>query len=111
MNQHYPTTYIQDAFQVQQDAAKSILETHAKAYIANNPKVTQMFNRFALELIQAGRRHLGAKMIFERMRYETALKDDTEFKLNNNFVAYLARNFMKIYPQYEGYFETREKKS
>lgn len=32
----------------------------------------------------------------------------TEYKINNNHTPYFARHFMYEYPQYKGFFETRD---
>jgi len=77
------------------------------------PSVYVFFERFALQLILAGRKKIGAKMIAERVRWEcyTGSKDDREFKLNNNYIAYYARLFTENHPEYQSYFEFRPLKT
>lgn len=74
------------------------------------PQVYLLFEKFALQLIQAGKVKLGSKMIMERIRWEisTSAKDDEGFKINNNYTAYYSREFVKKHPQYRDYFEFRE---
>lgn len=77
---------------------------------ADNPEIYEYFKRFAFEKINAGARKLGAKSVWERIRWETANaidKKGREYRLNNNFTAAYARKFMRDFPQHEGIFETR----
>lgn len=76
-------------------------------FLTENPHVFALFERFALEAIAAGAR-LGSKAIVERMRWETAVvtRGDT-FKLNNNWTAALAREFVERHPEHDGFFELR----
>lgn len=79
-------------------------------YDRQNPQVYAMFKRFAFEAIRAGRTRMGAKMIAERIRWETVVSGNDGFKINNNIVAGLARRFAQDYPQYADRFETRKSK-
>lgn len=76
-----------------------------------HPEVWDLFARFALELLRSGRKRIGAGAIWERIRWETMVNPDyadrKEFKLNNNFRAFYARRFERMYPGYEGCFEKR----
>lgn len=81
------------------------LDFHTK-----NPQVYLLFERFALQLINAGKDKLGSKMIMERIRWEITTggaKDKDGFKINNNYTAYYSREFIKKHPQYRDYFEFR----
>lgn len=81
-------------------------------YHQRNPQVWQMFRRFTLEAIGAGRNRIGAKMIAERIRWETFVGDRSgDFRINNNFPAYYARKFMAEYPEHKGVFQTRASKA
>jgi len=73
------------------------------------PQVYLLFEKFALQLIHAGKKKLGAKMILERIRWEiaTGSKDEEGFKINNNYTAYYSRWFIRNHPQYAEYFEFR----
>lgn len=93
-------------FSFDQKNAKSFLEYHAA-----NPDVYRMFRQFALQLLNAGRKHIGAKMIAERIRFESQIKGDDGFKINNSYVAYFARMFERDFPRFEGVFEFRRSKA
>jgi hypothetical protein len=75
---------------------------------AENPKVYELFSKFALQAIAAGRTRFGARMIWNRIRWYTAVEtSDPDFKLNDHHSPYYARMFMRDHPRYEGFFETR----
>ena len=73
-----------------------------------NPAVWKAFESTALEAINAGFKRWGAKGIAEIVRWRLSLETKSDFKLNNNFVAYYARVFALKYPQHADFFEFRE---
>jgi hypothetical protein len=77
-----------------------------------HPYIWEMFERFTLERIQRGFQHYSARGVWHRIRWETAapsaLEDEQPFKLPNNHTPFYARAFMAKYPQYAGFFRTRE---
>lgn len=78
-----------------------------KDYHQDNPRVFDMFRRFALEAIESGRERLGARVIWERMRWFSMIETDDEFKLNDHYIAYYARMFVYFYPEHRGFFTFR----
>jgi hypothetical protein len=81
-----------------------------KHFHADNPHVWPLFVRFAFEAIKAGRQRFSARTIIHRIRWFTSVETttaDEDFKINNNWSPYYARVFMRIYPEHEGFFETR----
>jgi hypothetical protein len=76
-------------------------------YHRQNPHVYEQFKRFAYELKKAGRSHFGAKAIAERIRFETAIKGNDDFKLNNNYVACMARLMVFEDPTFSDFFQLR----
>lgn len=83
------------------------------AFHAANPHVYAAFERFARQAIAAGRKKLGAGLIYERMRwyYSIETTGTDEYKLNNTYRADYARMFEEKNPQYKGFFSTRERKT
>ena len=81
-----------------------------EVYAAENPKVYPLFEKFTLEAIGSGRMHLGAKMIWERMRWyaDVETRGNDGYKLNNNYTAFYARKFMELHPEYQGFFSCRD---
>ena len=71
------------------------------------PEIYALFERFALQAIDAGRARIGARMIAERMRWETSLRMDADIKINNNAVPALAREFVRRHPEHAGVFSFR----
>lgn len=94
-----------DLFQSQETNRIRFLTFHLK-----HPRVYTLYDRFAKELISQGHKKLGSKMIIERIRWEywTGSHDEYNFKINNDFTAWYAREFIKHNPQYAEYFELRE---
>ncbi len=74
-----------------------------------NMHVYELFKHFSFEVIKIGHKNFSSKAIFERIRWETAIKTtDEQFKLQNNFTPYYARLFMTHFPEHDGFFRTRE---
>jgi len=80
-------------------------------YDKEHPEIWNLFVKITFKLIRRGKKHYGAKAVFEIIRYHRVIQyNDSEFKANNSYTAYYARKFMKMYPQYDGFFETRKAK-
>ena len=96
------------------DSVTDRLRQQAIAFHRENPLVWRLFERFALEAARSGHT-VGAKAIWERLRWETRVNPDYrrkgDFKLNNSHTAYYARAFLRRYPEHAGLFETRERKA
>lgn len=75
-----------------------------------HPEFAVAFNKYAYELINAGREYGSAYLICERIRWDTMLSgaDVDGFKINNNHRPYYARQWMMRNPHNEGFFRTRE---
>jgi hypothetical protein len=76
------------------------------------PQVFAMFERFALQALGNGSRKIGARMVWERMRWETRVATDLPgepWKLNDHHVPFAARLFMERHPAFAGCFETRDR--
>ena len=78
-----------------------------------HPEVWELFVHFTQTMIRKGYPNYSVNAIFERIRWEKDEGGDgvNQFKLNNNYRAFYARRFMRMYPQYDGFFRTRELKS
>ena len=82
-----------------------------REYHKQNPHVYGAFCRAALSLIAAGRDHYGAKAIFEKIRFDSIISGNDEFKINNNYVSRYSRMFERQHPEHAGFFRKRELKS
>ena len=79
-----------------------------------HPEIYDLFVRFTKERIAIGFQNYSVNAVFERIRWEcdsVGGNDQATFKLNNNYRAFYARRFMKMYPQFEGFFRTRKQTS
>lgn len=73
-----------------------------------NPQFWPMFVEASIALANAGRRRIGAKLVFEHLRYSSLLQTKGDvFRVNNNYSAIYARRFMLEYPEHGELFETR----
>ena len=98
--------------------AQASTEQKVKRFVAfhkANPRVYDLFKRFAYEAMSAGHRHMSADAIIHRVRWETDVVtrgagaiDGSSFKINNNHVAYYARMFAVEHPQQSDFFRFRE---
>lgn len=86
------------------------LEARFWRYHADNPQVYALFDKFTRYAIKHGRTRLSAKMLFERIRWETtfAAQGGDGFKINNNMSAYYARLWIRNNPRHSDFFATRE---
>lgn len=83
------------------------LAVKAERYINENRKVYQMFCHFTWEAVMAGKTRIGARMVWERMRWESEVRGNDDYKLNNNYVPFFARRFQSDYPEAGTIFNTR----
>lgn len=75
---------------------------------AENPKVYRLFDHFTRQLIKRGYQNGSANLVFERIRWETALAYEGQpVKLNNNYRALYARMWEKDNPEHAGFFRKR----
>ena len=81
-----------------------------ETYVRENPAVWEAFKKFTIQAAASGRKHLSARLVVERMRWESMISEkDREFKINNNIAPKLARKFMSEFPGMDGFFATRSK--
>lgn len=88
------------------------LRAAAEAWLSANPRVYDLFVRFALEAAAAGK-PFGAKLLAERVRWEVmvASRDAAGFKVNNNHVAYVARRLVRDHPHLRQWLRFRQTRS
>jgi hypothetical protein len=80
-------------------------------YHRDNPHLYDAFKRYSYELKRAGRSHFGAKAIMERIRYESALAGNDEYKINNSYASCYARVLAWEDPVFSGFFEMRTRRA
>ena len=75
-------------------------------YDADHPDIWEMFKKFSLQ-IAAKRQYFSAKCVFHRVRWETAIGNTGDFKIDDGWISHYARKFAKEYPEHENLFEFR----
>ncbi len=85
------------------------IQANFEKFHAENPRVYQLFCRFTQQMRDSGCEHGGAKMIAERIRWETGVvtTSNPPVKLNNNYTSRYARMWMRDY-RVPDFFRTRE---
>lgn len=76
-----------------------------------NPRVWELFKRFSMDLILAGRPHHSADSVIHRIRWETAICTTdaaSEFKINDHYSSLYARLFHLAFPDYGNFFRVRK---
>lgn len=71
--------------------------------------ICDTFEELTLQVYERGFDKYSSRAILHRMRWHYQIeRGDIHFKINNNYSARLARWFMTVYPQLNGFFEIRE---
>jgi hypothetical protein len=88
----------------------SDLEIEFEKFDRANPQIWKLFERFCADVIESGRRKLGARVIIERIRWEVYIvtKSEDDFKINDHHTPYYSRKWLKTHPDHPGFFETRK---
>ena len=81
-----------------------------EAFKKANPWVMPTLTKMCYQLMHRGYTHYGIAALIEVLRYEHAITNDpsSEFKFNNNYRAFMAREIMQNNPMLEGFFSTRK---
>jgi len=74
-----------------------------------NPHIYRLFEEFAMRAIRYGTKKLSAWLVVNRIRWEVSVETQgDDFKIPNDYIALYSRFFMKLHPEHEGFFTTRE---
>ena len=76
-------------------------------YHAENPQIYNKFKSLAKMLISRNYKRIGAKQIFEYIRFQTMISGNDGWKLNNSYSSDYARLFEEEHPYWVGYFQKR----
>jgi len=101
------------------DALALAMENHHEfrddfiAWLNANFPIFEYFERAAQHIFNTGRNHYSARTIVEVMRHRTALREigDGSWKLNNDRTPDMARLYILLHPEQEGFFELRGRKA
>jgi len=75
-------------------------------YDAQHSDIWEMFKKFSLQ-VAARKKHFSAKCVFHRVRWETAIGDSGDFKIDDGWISHYARKFANEFPEHEDLFEFR----
>lgn len=81
-------------------------------HLADNWHVYEAFAREADKVWARGQRHYSARTVIEVLRHESALRESgSEWKLNDWWTKDLARLWICMHPERDGFFEFRNGQS
>jgi hypothetical protein len=86
------------------------IEDRFKAWDAANPDFYHLFCKFANDLLATGRTQIGARVIVERIRWESMFMPAAKsggFKINDHYTPHFARKFMDDHPLVGPVFSSR----
>lgn len=90
------------------DRVECTLRERFERYDRENPKIYAELVRIARRWKEAGRTHCSADFLCHILRWETGLRGNDEFKINNDYAARYARKMISEYPEeFDGFFELR----
>lgn len=82
-------------------------EEKAVEWMDDNPTVMDMFRKYAKQMANRNRR-FGVGLLAERVRWECAFNyPDDDYKINNNYRAYIARQLIREMPILSEFIVTR----
>ena len=82
------------------------MKAQFETYLSDNPHVYVGFEERAMKAAK-GRRNFGAFAIINILRWDTMVAGNDDYKINNNYAPYLAREFERRNPLYRGFFRKR----
>lgn len=96
----------------QLDLFEGIKDTKFPAFHEKNKHVYELFKVYTNKCIARGFKHISSDFIFHIMRWESNIdiKDEMNFKINNNYTPLYSRMFLNEYPHLAGFFRTRKSK-
>jgi hypothetical protein len=83
------------------------LAVAAKKWMDAHPEIYELFKTFAQELVRL-KRPFGIGLLTERVRWECATLYGEDYKINNNYRAYIARALIRDVPELEKYIRFRQ---
>ena len=88
------------------------IQSRFEKFDRENPQVYEKFKQYAGQLLCTGRKRIGAKLIFERIRWDYAIDTNArDFKINNIYPSRYVRKLIAEKPEFRGIFELRSIRS
>jgi hypothetical protein len=79
-------------------------------YHKNNPEIYTLFVKFTNMATQR-KKYYSAKAIFHRIRWESMISGEGDYKIDDGWISHYARKFMDDFPQHSGFFQTRDRQN
>ena len=79
-------------------------------YHKSNPEIYNLFVKFTNMATQR-KKYYSAKAIFHRIRWESMISGEGDYKIDDGWISHYARKFMDDFPQHSGFFQTRERQN
>lgn len=89
---------------------QSLADRYA-AFISANPNVLDVFEALTAQWLNAGHDRVGLKAVAEKARWESGLRMSAEWKINNSFVAFIARDLLVRRPEWSNAITTRAQRA
>lgn len=78
-------------------------------HLQESPEVYEKFVEFSL-VATKHRKYFSPWTVCHRIRWSTMVGDNnSQFKVNNNWISFYSRKFMQDYPEHDGFFATRSR--
>tara|TARA_R110002012_G_scaffold165924_3_gene328821 strand:+ start:695 stop:1090 length:396 start_codon:yes stop_codon:yes gene_type:complete len=76
----------------------------------NHPEIYNLFVKFTNMATQR-KKYYSAKAIFHRIRWESMISGEGDYKIDDGWISHYARKFMDDFPQHSGFFQTRDRQN
>lgn len=86
------------------------LEQKFKIYHAENPHIWEAVKEYTYKYTFAGHTVLSINRVFEAIRWDTMVKGNDEYKMNNNYRAFYARMWNNLFAEFGAEFRIRTQK-
>lgn len=92
------------------------LQERYDEWVLENISVYELFCKFTLQAIASGKKKISHWLIVNRIRWEVEIETkstseyDEGFKISNDYIALLARDFKKDYPEHSDVFKLKQMK-
>jgi hypothetical protein len=87
------------------------IQQQFEEFHARNPEVLRLLEHFTQQAVDRGRKKLGIRMLWERVRWEVMLSTEdvnSDYKINDHYHSRYVRLLIKIHPEWETLFELRK---
>lgn len=98
------------------NSLEKTLQERYDDWVVENIGVYELFCKFAIQAINSGKKKISHWLIVNRIRWEVEIEtksvcdQDKEFKISNDYIALLARDFIKDYPEHKDAFNLKQMK-